>query len=331
MERAEKDVQFRFSAVSTAPTFEVDSHALRCSGILAGQAASVIPVDPVTFDPSRITATLAALSGDGDLSLLSVLGSVFWALMCGVDRFNAAEAARRLQSAERAVTQPETSMTFGSEQFQLVKSMPLMQAVVKLTLQQSDSALATDDSVLTALCRNSTRLGTDPVADVLLMLAFIRLYLSSTATQDVSTLASQLGLDPNCDLSNLLRIFLRGFGAAAPHHNQIAAFSGIDMERLLNDEAIPGLQQTLARYLEAYEHTLFVMNNGMVGNGPRAMRTGDQIVLFDDVQMPFVVRPLPHGQGHELVGPCYVHGFSDGELAAAARRGDVEPVEIVLV
>ena len=331
LERVGKGLRFQFSTsgISLPFEFESEGHGLRCDGILASQAASVLPVERVNLNLARIYNALAAFSDNEDLSTLSVLGSVFWTLMCGVDRFNAAEAARRLESVERAVTRPETSMSIGSELFQLVRSMPLMQAVAKLTLQRSDYTLATDDSVLTALCMDSRRLGTDTVADALLMLAFTRFYLSSVATQDVSTLASQLGIGPNCDLSSILRFFLRGFGAAAQDRD--AAFGGVDIEGLLNSEAIPGMQQTLARYLEAYEHTLFVMNNGMIGNGPRAMRTGDQIVLFDDVQMPFVVRPLPRGRGHELVGPCYVQGTSDGELAAAARRGEIEPVKIVLV
>jgi hypothetical protein len=329
LESEGKGLRFQFSASGTLLPFKFEEHGLRCCGILASQAASVLPVERVNLNITRIRNALAGFSGNEDLSTLSVLGSVFWALMCGVDRFNAAGAARRLESVERTVTRPETSMSIGSEQFQLVRSMPLMQAVAKLTLQRSDSTLATDDSVLTALCTESRRLGTDTVADALLVLAFIRIYLSSVATQDVSTLASQLGLGPNCDLSSILRFFLRGFGAAA--QDQDAAVGSVDIERLLHSEAIPRMQQTLARYLEAYEHTLFVMNNGMIGNGPRAMRTGDQIVLFDDVQMPFIVRPLPLGRGHELVGPCYVQGISDGELATAARRGEVEPVEIVLV
>lgn len=329
LEQAERGLRFKFSASGTPLPFQIEGHKLRCGGILASQATSVFPVDGVNLDLARISNAVSAFSGNEDLSILSVLSSVFWALMCGVDRFNAAEAARRLQSAERAVTRPETSLNIGSEQLQLVKSMPLMQAVARFTLQRSDSALVTDDSVLTALCTNSRRLGTDTVADALLMLAFIRLYLSSVATQDVSTLQSQLGLGSNCDLSSVLRFFLREFGTAA--QVQDAAFGGVDIESLLNCEAIPGMQQTLARYLEAYEHTLFVTNNSMIGNGPREMRPGDQIVLFDDVQMPFVVRPLISGHEYELVGSCYVQGISDGELAAAARRGEVQPVDIELV
>lgn len=326
---AERDLRFKFSPSGTALPLEIEGHKLRCGVILASQAASVLPVDVVNLDLAGIHNTLSAFSGNQDLPMLSVLTSIFWALMCGVDRFNAAEAARHLQSVELATTRPETSLSIGSEQLQLVRSMPLMQAVAKLTLQRSDSALVTDDSVLTALCTSSRRLGTDTVADALLMLAFIRLHLSSLPTQDVSTLESQLGLGPNCDLSSILRSFLRGFGGAA--QDQDTAFGDVDIERLLNSEAIPGMQQTLKRYLEAYEHTLFVTTNGMIGNGPRAMRTGDQIVLFDDVQMPFVVRPLSSGCEYELVGSCYVQSISDGEIAAAARRGEVQPVEIVLV
>lgn len=329
LEHAERGLRFKFSASGTPMPFQIEGQRLRCGGILASQAASVIPVDGLNIDLMHIHNTLAAFSGNEELSMLSVLNSVLWALMCGVDRFNVAETARRLQSAERAVTRPETSLSIGSEQLQLVRSMPLMQAVAKLTLQRSDSALVTDDSVLTALCSDSRRLGTDPVADALLMLTFIRLYLSSVATQDVSTLESQLGLSPNCDLRSILRSFLRGSGAA--RQDQDAAFGDVDIESLINSETIPGMQQTLKRYLEAYEHTLFVTTNGMIGNGPRAMRTGDQIVLFDDVQIPFVVRPLSSGCEYELVGSCYVQGISDGEIAAAARRGDVKPVAIVLV
>ncbi|POS69162.1 hypothetical protein DHEL01_v212445 [Diaporthe helianthi] len=328
-ERVEKGLRYQFSASGTPSRFEFEGHGLRFSGILAGQTASVSPVEHDDINLTGIQEALGAVPGNEDLPMLSVLRLVFWALMCGVDRFNAAEAARRLESVEqRGVIRPETSMSVGSEQFQLARSMPLMQAVAKLTLQRSGSTLATDDSVLKALCTESRRLGTDTVADAILMLAFIRLYLSSVTAQDISTLASQLGLGPNCDMSNIMRFFLRGFCAAA--RDKDAASGDVDVERLLNSEAIPGMQQTLARYLETYEHTLFVMNNGMLGNGPRAMGRGDQIIIFEDVQMPFVIRPLSTGHEYELVGSCYVQGISDGELAAAARRGEVEPVEIVL-
>ena len=307
----------------------LDGSKLRCHAILASKAVSILPVEGVNLDLARIYNTLTALPGNQNLSTLSILDSVFRALMCGGDRFNAAEAAKHLKWGEQAVILPETSLSIGSEQFQLVRSMPLMQAVAKFTLQRDGSTLATNDSVLTALCVDSRRLGTGPVADTLLLLAFIRLYLSSAAAQDISATSSQHSLDSNSDLSSMLH-FLYGLGAAAQHPCQETAFDGIDIERLLNSDAIPRMQQTLARYLEAYEHTLFVTDNGMIGNGPRAMRAEDQIVLFNDVQMPFVVRAIPFERRYELLGPCYVHGISDGELAAAARRGELEPVEIVL-
>lgn len=329
LERAEKYQRFQFSASKTSLSFKIERDGLRCGGMLAGQTATVLPIEGYDLNITQPYNELAVILGNDEISVMSVLRSIFWALMCGVDRFNTAEAARRLRSAEQAVMRQETSMSIGSEQFQLVKDMPLVQAVAKLTLQRRGSTMATEDSVLTALRRESRPLGTDAVADALLMLAFIRIYLSSVATQDVSILASQLGLGPECDLNSILRSFLRGFGG--PGQDQGAQFGGVDIEQLLNSEEIPGMSQTLARYLETYEHTLFVMNNGMLGNGPRAMRTGDQIVLFDDVQMPFVIRPHPSGKGHELIGPCYVQGISDGELAAAARRGEVEPQDILLV
>ncbi|KAK0634161.1 heterokaryon incompatibility protein-domain-containing protein [Immersiella caudata] len=329
LERKGKGPRFRFSAFNSPRPFHVGGEELRCSAILASAPVSVLPLEGVNIDLAHIYNALARFPENEDRTALSVLVSIFWALMCGIDRFNAAEAARRLRSAEEAVMQPETSTNLGHEQFQLVRSMPLMQAVAKLTLQRNESALTTKDNVLTALCMDSRRLGTDAIADTLLILAFIRLYLSSMASEeDISTFTSQLGLDQNCDLRSILEALYRFVSAP---QSQDTALAEVEVERLLNSEAIPGLQQTLTRYLEAFEHTLFVTNNGMIGNGPRAMRTGDQIILFDDVQMPFVVRKHPSGGRYELVGPCYVQGISDGELAAAARRGEVEPVEILLV
>ncbi|KAK4455330.1 heterokaryon incompatibility protein-domain-containing protein [Podospora aff. communis PSN243] len=336
--QAEKDLRFRFSALRTSLPCILGRHELRCDGVLAGQAASVFPIEYATgsLNLVPISDALSAASGDGVLPALSFLRSVFWALMCGVDRFNAAEAARRVNSAEWAVTQPEMSITHvGSEQFQLVRSMPIMQAVAKLVLQRGGGVLATGDSVLAALCVDSRRLGTNNVADMLLMLAFIRVYLSSATTQDIFALTSQLGphdVKSPGGLNNILHLFLDGLGATQGAQGRVApdfCDSGLSIERLLSSDAIPVMEQTLVRYLEAYEHTLFVTSDGMLGNGPRAMRMGDKVVLLDGVQMPFVVRPC--ARGHQLIGPCYVQGISNGEPAAAARRGELEPVEIVLV
>lgn len=201
LERAGKDLRFEFTKAGSRLSFELGGDVLSCRGIFAGQTASVLPVERDNLNLTRTYNDLAVVSGTEDFSMISALRSVFWALMCGVDRFNATDAARRLESVERAVMPSETSMSLGSEQFQLVRDMPLMQAVAKLTLQRRGSPLETDDSVLTALCRQSRPLGTDAVADALLVLAFIRIHVSSLTTQDAFILASQLGLDPNCDLS----------------------------------------------------------------------------------------------------------------------------------
>lgn len=115
LERVEKGLRFQFSASGTPLPFEFEGHGLRCGAILASQGVLVLPLERANLNLARIYNALAAFPGNEDLSTPSVLNSVFWALMCGVDRFNAADAARRLESVEQAVMRPETSMSIGSE------------------------------------------------------------------------------------------------------------------------------------------------------------------------------------------------------------------------
>jgi hypothetical protein len=58
------------------------------------------------------------------------------------------------------------------------------------------------------------------------------------------------------------------------------------------------------------------------------MRVGDRVAVLDGAKMPFLLR---NRDGHfVLVGPSYVEGYSDGEPAAMARRGEL-PVEDILI
>jgi len=83
------------------------------------------------------------------------------------------------------------------------------------------------------------------------------------------------------------------------------------------------LVKTLEIYLQAYDHTLFFTASGLVGNGPPSMRAGDSVVVFDGVKMPFIVRRYnvrgTSQTDYELLAPCYVEGFSNGEPATMAR------------
>jgi hypothetical protein len=301
---------------------------LHGKALLAGTAAFRAPVEGGRINlPSIYDAVVR--QGVEQVTTLSIFKVVFHALMCGVDRFDASDIAKTIRLAGRELAPSEKELSVGSDQFQLVHSMPLIQAVAKFTMQRHQTALVTtQDRVIQALYKSSRQLGTNSVADTLLLLAFTRLFIAAMWPDELAAFSSQMDLRPGADVrAELLRVFTLQFT-----QSEDAELKDIDIEHLLANGTIPALQQTLSRYLEAYDHTLFVTTDGMIGNGPRELKVGDEIVVFDDVQMPFIVRPSVKDEGlYELIGTCYVQGISDGELAAAARRGELTPVDIALV
>lgn len=59
----------------------------------------------------------------------------------------------------------------------------------------------------------------------------------------------------------------------------------------------------------------FVSADGRVGLGPGDMQVGDTVVIFDGVDVPFILRRLGGQQeAYRLIGEAYVHGAMDGEL-----------------
>jgi hypothetical protein len=96
---------------------------------------------------------------------------------------------------------------------------------------------------------------------------------------------------------------------------------------LFQDKKVLALVDSIHRYFQTYEHTLFLTSSGYLGNGSPSMHVGDRVV-FEGAKMPFVVRNT--GERFVVVGPCYVEGLSNGEPAAVARRGEL-PVEDILL
>ncbi|KAH8649734.1 heterokaryon incompatibility protein-domain-containing protein [Tricladium varicosporioides] len=58
---------------------------------------------------------------------------------------------------------------------------------------------------------------------------------------------------------------------------------------------------------------LFVTGKGFLGLGPRDVKSGDVLVVFLGVDVPFVLR-RQGDECYEVVGEAYVHGIMDGEM-----------------
>ena len=111
--------------------------------------------------------------------------------------------------------------------------------------------------------------------------------------------------------------FLNGLSSAsknAPSNGRDAVL--MQLNRVLEDA-------TFSRCVWAIKYAcmnrrLFATENGYVGLGPQATRTGDHLTVLSDSRMPMVLRQA--SGTWDVLGPCYVHGVMQGE----AVRGHLE-------
>ena len=62
---------------------------------------------------------------------------------------------------------------------------------------------------------------------------------------------------------------------------------------------------------------MFTTQDEYIGLGPKGMRSGDLIALFEGARVPYVIRE--DDEGYKLVGECYVHGIMSGERFEEGR------------
>lgn len=66
--------------------------------------------------------------------------------------------------------------------------------------------------------------------------------------------------------------------------------------------------QSIRYYMK--NRILFKTQRGYFGLGPRWLRPGDEVVIFDGGETPFVLTPWQNAW--KVVGDCYLHGWMDG-------------------
>lgn len=105
------------------------------------------------------------------------------------------------------------------------------------------------------------------------------------------------------------------------------AVGGTRLEDLFDAAADPskpdpeGAQDAFERIRRFWRgRRLLVTEHGRLGAGPPALRPGDELFVVLGSQVPLALRPL--GQHRfQLVGCCYVHGYSDGEAVMDIKSG----------
>lgn len=78
-------------------------------------------------------------------------------------------------------------------------------------------------------------------------------------------------------------------------------------------------------WMRMLERRICVTANGLVGSVHQSAQVGDHIVVFEGVNMPFVLRQ--DGRQYRIVGSCYIEGLMGGE----AVKEDSEWTEIHIV
>ena len=61
----------------------------------------------------------------------------------------------------------------------------------------------------------------------------------------------------------------------------------------------------------------YMTKQGFIGLGPLSVEPLDQVWILQAAKVPFILRPMDRHGKFNLIGETYVHGFMDGEFAAA--------------
>ena len=73
-----------------------------------------------------------------------------------------------------------------------------------------------------------------------------------------------------------------------------------------------------------------VMYTGHFALTGSTVRVDDEIVVFQGMPMPFIIRHIPGGVSSQMICPAYVHGFMDGEAMEGVQRGEYMLQEFVI-
>jgi hypothetical protein len=95
--------------------------------------------------------------------------------------------------------------------------------------------------------------------------------------------------------------------------NAISVGKGHTLRACLNENTCQ--PATKKRSLEVSEEDMrarkiFTTEQGYLGLGLQSLQRGDQVVMFDGADVPFVLRK--HGDDWKILGQCYLHGWMDG-------------------
>jgi hypothetical protein len=95
------------------------------------------------------------------------------------------------------------------------------------------------------------------------------------------------------------------------------------------EERVQQSNNLMERY--GLQRQLFRAKRGMLGSGSNLARPGDQVWLLQRMNTPVLLRPTETPDQFKIVGECYLHGCTNGELFSHGYldRNSAKPIVIV--
>lgn len=74
---------------------------------------------------------------------------------------------------------------------------------------------------------------------------------------------------------------------------------------------------------------IFVTTNGVLGNGSKSIKPGDEIWVVENGPVPLILEQGMDKGTFRLISTAYVHGVMYGEVIRGKRREDMIELRIV--
>nr|OQO32385.1 hypothetical protein B0A51_00445 [Rachicladosporium sp. CCFEE 5018] len=134
-------------------------------------------------------------------------------------------------------------------------------------------------------------------------------------------------IDVMIDLTSLFRTMLEDRTIDAAGNSKCLKFKRRPADSPMDDSRLPlHWRHALQNQGNRIDRRIFVTNDGLLGNGPRQIRRGDEVVVLPGADVPHIVRPLQHGgtDTYKMIGEW------DSSVYEGLDKGEYEVRKIKL-
>lgn len=113
--------------------------------------------------------------------------------------------------------------------------------------------------------------------------------------------------------------------------DQVTAHSLTDLKGINSLQETRAVQQSFSNEIEVMQKVfnIFVTTNGVLGNGSKSIKPGDEIWVVENGPVPLILEQGMDKGTFRLISTAYVHGVMYGEVIRGKRREDMIELRIV--